>query len=77
MVMFACKNVNFLSHVDKRSDPEPCGGDIDETHEGQGGLVVAGRDTAHLLEGVEHPLDAVAVPVTPPVCFLRNAVAFL
>ncbi|WP_040001022.1 glycosyltransferase family 32 protein, partial [Gluconobacter thailandicus] len=29
---------NGLGHVDKGSDPEPCGGDIEETHEGQGGL---------------------------------------
>ncbi len=31
---------------------------------------------AYLLEPVEHPLDAVALPVTPPVCFLWNAVTF-
>ncbi|WP_332348539.1 hypothetical protein, partial [Asaia spathodeae] len=37
-----------LGHVDKRSNPEPCGGEVEETHEGQDGLVVAGRDTAHL-----------------------------
>ncbi|MBS1070090.1 ArsC/Spx/MgsR family protein [Gluconobacter cerinus] len=24
----------MLGYVDKRSDPEPCGGDIEETHEG-------------------------------------------
>jgi len=36
--------------VDKRSDPEPCGGDIEETDELQGSLAVAGCDAAHLLE---------------------------
>lgn len=65
-----------LGHVDKKSDPELCCGEIEETHEGQGGFVVARRDTAHLLEFVEHPLDAVAVPVTPPVCFLWSTAAF-
>ncbi|WP_211507159.1 hypothetical protein, partial [Gluconobacter cerinus] len=39
-----------LDHVDKRPDPEPCGGDIEKTHEGPGGLVVADCDAAHLLE---------------------------
>ena len=38
-----------LGHVDKRSDSELCGGEIEETHEGQGGLVVSGRDASHLL----------------------------
>jgi len=52
--------VSNLAHVDKRPNPEPCCGDIEETHEEQGGLVVAGRNAAHLLEAVEHPLDAVA-----------------
>ncbi|WP_209436181.1 transposase, partial [Gluconobacter japonicus] len=27
-----------LGHVDKKSDPELCGGEIEETHEGQGDL---------------------------------------
>ncbi|KXV29543.1 hypothetical protein AD938_01800 [Gluconobacter japonicus] len=66
-----------LGHVGKRSNPEPCCGDIEETHEGRGGLVVADRNAAHLLEVVEDPLDAVAVPVTLSVCFLWNTAAFL
>lgn len=37
-----------LGHIDKRSDPEPCGGNIEETREGQSGLDVEGRDTAQL-----------------------------
>ncbi len=37
-----------LSHVDQRPNPQFCGGDIEETNEGQGSLVVAGRDGAHL-----------------------------
>ena len=65
-----------LARVDKRPNPEPCCGDIEETHEGQGSLVVAGCDAAHLLEFVEHALDAVTVPVTPPVSVLWSAAAF-
>ncbi len=65
-----------LGRVDKRFDPEPCGGEVEETYEGQDGLVVSGRDTAHLLEFVEHALDAVTVLVTPPVSVLWSAAAF-
>ncbi|MFT9095998.1 MAG: hypothetical protein ABF459_12765, partial [Gluconobacter cerinus] len=54
---------NFRGHVDKRPDPEAFGGDIEETQEGQGGLVIVVRDTGHLLEPVGHPLDSVAVPL--------------
>lgn len=46
---------------------------IKETHERQGGLAVAGRDAAHLLEPVEHSLDARTILVTPPFCFVRSA----
>lgn len=66
----------MLGHVDKRYDPQPYGDKVEVAHEGHGGLVVAGCDTAHLLELAEHPLNAVTVPVTPPVCFLRRAAAF-
>lgn len=65
-----------LGPVDKKFNPKPRGGDIEEAHEGQGGFVVAGCNTPHLLEFVEHPLNAVAVSVTPPVCFLWNTAAF-
>ena len=65
-----------LGHVDKRFNPKPRGGDIEEAHEGQGGFVVSGCNTPHLLEFVEHPLNAIAVSVTPPVCFLWNTAAF-
>lgn len=52
-----------VGYVDKRHDPEPGGGNIGETREGQGDPVVAGCDAAHLLEVVGHPFDAVTVPV--------------
>ena len=65
-----------LGPVDKRFNPKPRGGDIEEAHEGQGGFVVSGCNTPHLLEFVEHPLNAIAVSVTPPVCFLWNTAAF-
>ena len=65
-----------LGPVDKRFNPKPRGGDIEEAHEGQGGFVVAGCNTPHLLEFVEHPLNAIAVSVTPPVCFLWSVAAF-
>ena len=65
-----------LAPVDKRFNPKPRGGDIEEAHEGQGGFVVSGCNTPHLLEFVEHPLNAIAVSVTPPVCFLWNTAAF-
>ena len=39
-------------------------------------MVLTGYDAAHLLEVVEHPLDTVAVSVTPPACFLWKASAF-
>lgn len=68
--------MTIARRVDKRPDPEPCGCDMEKAHEGQGRLVVSGCDAAHLLEVVEHPLDAVAVPVTPPVCFLWSTAAF-
>ncbi|WP_415544464.1 hypothetical protein [Gluconobacter cerinus] len=38
--------------------------------------VLSSRLAMHRLEPVEHPLDAVAGPVTLPVCFLWNAAAF-
>lgn len=66
----------YLGHVDKRPDPKPCCGEVEEAHEGQCGLIVTGRDTSHLLETVEHPLDAVAVLVAPPICLLWSAAAF-
>ena len=53
---------------------EPCCGETEEGYEKQGGFVVAGGDTAHLLEPVKYPLDA--VPVTLSVCFLRRTSAF-
>lgn len=65
-----------LGHVDKRPDPEHCRGEVEETHEGQGGLVIAGCNAAHLLKPVEHPLDAIAVPIAFPVCLLRSFTAF-
>ncbi|GFE96992.1 hypothetical protein DmGdi_20650 [Gluconobacter sp. Gdi] len=60
-----------LGHVEKGPDQKPCGGEVEKTHEGQVGVVVAGCDTAHLLELVEHPFDMVAV--TLPVCLLESA----
>ncbi len=64
-----------VGYVDKRHDPEPGGGNIEETREGQGGLVVAGGDAAHLLGVIGHPLDAVTVPVALPAYFLWSTAA--
>ncbi len=65
-----------LGHVDGRSDSMSCGGEAEETHEREGGLIVAGCDTTHLLEPVEHPLDTISVPIALPVCLLRSLTAF-
>ncbi|WP_459773328.1 hypothetical protein [Asaia astilbis] len=62
-----------LGHVDEVSDPDLCGGDIEEAHRRQSDLVAEGRDAAHLHDAVEHPLDAIAIPVTLLACFLRSA----
>lgn len=69
-------SIAWLDHVDKKPNPEVCNGDIEENHEGQGSFVVACYDAAHLIEPVEYPLDAVAVPIAFPVCLLRSAMVF-
>lgn len=40
---------------------------MQEAEEGFGSFIVAGGDTAELLEAVEYALDAVAVPVATEV----------
>ncbi|GEN65310.1 hypothetical protein AOE01nite_35340 [Acetobacter oeni] len=65
-----------LAHVDKRSDPEPCGGKVEKTHEKQSGFVVADCDAPHLFEAAEHPFYAITIPVARPVCFLWGTAAF-
>lgn len=73
MIIFKCF---LVGSVDKRCDIEFCSGVVEDADERQGGLVVAGRDAAHLLEVLEHALDAVAILLTPTVCFLWSTTAF-
>ena len=49
-----------LGRVDKTSGPQPDAGDIDEAEEAGGGLVVAGRHAAAVLQLPEASLDQVA-----------------
>lgn len=49
------------------AEPEADRRDIDEAKEAFGGLVVAGGDTASVLELVEAPLDKVPQPVEPAI----------
>lgn len=59
-----------MAHVDERLDPDLYGGEVEENHERQGSLIVAGCDTTHLLEPVKHPLDTISVPIALPSCEL-------
>jgi len=60
-----------LGHVDKKSDPEPCGGEVKETDEGQGSLSyrVAMRPLREGITGnsVDQQILAETVPVLPPI----------
>lgn len=67
----------FLGHIDKRFASEPCRGEIEEEPMKEKSCpAIMGSDAPELREPIEHALNAITVPVTPSVCFLKHVTAF-
>lgn len=56
-----------LASVDKRWQPQLDGSEIEKGEEGFPRFVIAGGDTAELLEPVEHPFDTISVTVSAEI----------